>query len=249
MSYNKNINFNIANNTVTRLLQSYFNHSCAFLSVPPHGGKPLRQGGLTRSNSGLVNGTHTALINTPVYLVTQGGKVITVQLSYYLTPNTQAFYNSTLPQDSTLINALTQVYESVLGQPVTVQLELVRLHQPYMDASILAQYLAINLSKQGFSRITNLLLNAVPYLNPAYAFNLTPAANLSITGVKVQLSGLLTSQRNRSRKTTYTATAGTFSRTSNVGNNEITSLAAPGTITDYGNYTSKSGLGAFTVKV
>jgi len=216
-----------ANNAATQLLQSFFNHS----------------GSSSRSTNGLVSGTH-ALINTPVYLVSQGGKLVTVQLSYYLGSNGLSYSNRTL---KTLINALTQVYGSTLGHPVTVQLELVRQHQPYMDASILAQYLAINLSKQGFSRITNLLLNAVPYLNPvalgSNAFDFTTSAGLSITGIKVQLSGLLTSQRNRSRKTTYTATAGTFNRTSTVGTSLITLT------TDYASHTSKSGLGAFTVKV
>lgn len=209
-----NYNYN-SNKAATQVLNSFFN-------VQGEGGR--------------------ALINTPVFLVSQGGKRVTVQLSYYLASSAQSFSSSTL---KTLINTLTQVYGSVAGQPISVQLELVRQHQPYMDASILAQYLAINLSKHGFSRIMNLLLNAVPYLSPNYAFNLS-----YITGVKVQLSGLLTSQRNRSRKTVYTVSAGTFH------NNSLSSKASAGELDtnnlvtiNYGSYTSKSGLGAFTVKV
>lgn len=235
-NYNKNINFDAANKAATQVLKSFFNPK-------------------------------NALISTPVFLVNQGGKQVTVQLSYYLASNalrqTDSFSNNTL---KALTNALTQVYGSVLSDslqsPISVQLELVRQHQPYMDASILAQYLAINLSKHGFSRMTNLLLNAVPYLNPDYAFNLS-----YITGIKVQLSGLLTSQRNRSRKTVYTTSVGTFHKgivtlhtTAQGGNHNDTNImssnASPvGAVSnkelaiDYGTYTSKSGLGAFTVKV
>jgi hypothetical protein len=211
------------------------------------------------------------LINTPVFLVSQGGKQVTVQLSYFIAPanlepkgRLHPFSNGML---KTLMTALSlpygQVYKNGFGkgQETTVQLELVRQHRPYMDAAILSQYLAINLSTQGFSRVTNLLLNAVPYLNPSYAFNLS-----CITGVKVQLSGLLTSQRNRSRKSVYTASAGTFHSSAipsyvdskgNVALNEqdyTNSLVSPitgkgGGQVDYSSYTSKSGLGAFTVKV
>jgi hypothetical protein len=211
------------------------------------------------------------LINTPVFLVSQGGKQVTVQLSYFIAPanlepkgRLHPFSNGML---KTLMTALSlpygQVYKNGFGkgQETTVQLELVRQHRPYMDAAILSQYLAINLSTQGFSRVTNLLLNAVPYLNPSYAFNLS-----CITGVKVQLSGLLTSQRNRSRKSVYTASAGTFHSSAipsyvdskgNVALNEqdyTNNLVSPiagkgGGQVDYGSYTSKSGLGAFTVKV
>jgi ribosomal protein S3 len=149
---------------------------------------------------------------------------------------------------SALTSALTQVYESTANKSVNVQLELVRQYRPYMDASILAQYLAINASKHGFNRMTALLLNAVPYLNPDYALALS-----CITGVKVQLSGLLTSQRNRSRKSVYTASAGTFSSSSNnhipVGDATILNGTDSHLQIDYATQTAKSRLGAFTVKV
>lgn len=221
-NYNKHINFGATNKTATLMLQSFFN---------PKG----------------------ALISTPVFLINQGGKQVTVQLSYYLAPknpvNNRAFSNSAL---KSLINALTHVYQSVTGEAVTVQLELVRQHRPYMDASILAQYLAINASKHGFNRMTNVLLNAVPYLNSDYVFNLS-----CITGVKVQLSGLLTSQRNRSRNSVYTASAGTF-HTSHITHHLNEDLYTEGAnlediknevVIDYSSYTSKSRLGSFTVKV
>lgn len=209
-NYNKQINYDAANKKATLIINSFF------------------------KSSGIA-GLH-ALISTPNFLIIQD-KQVTVQLLYYIAPNT--YPNGGLQSLSSHMTTLTQALEQVYStpeQPVVVQLELVRQYHPYMDATILAQYLAINLSKHGFSRVTNLLLNAVPYLNPTAQFNLS-----CITGVKVQLSGLLTSQRNRSRKSVYTASAGTFHSSSSTYISEL--------VTDYASYTSKSGLGAFTVKV
>lgn len=212
MIYNKHINLDGPNKAATQLLKSYFNPK-------------------------------SVLINDPVFLIspTATALQVTVQLSYYqsvLAGNTLVLNVRATDQINALTNALTQVYESATDKPVYVQLELVRQYRPYMDASILAQYLAINASKHGFNRMINLLLNAVPYLNPDYAFNLS-----CITGIKVQLSGLLTSQRNRSRKSVYTASAGTFSQTSN------NSVTVNNITIDYATHTTKSRLGAFTIKV
>lgn len=220
-----------------------------------------------------------ALINTPVFLVSQGGKgkgkQITVRLSYYLAQSsvspqkgTRSFSKSSL---KTLIYALTQLYESAISDfsqqkqsfnenRVNVQLELLRQNHPYMDATILAQYLAINLSTYGFNRVMNRLLNVVPYLNPNYTFNQTGSCHhANLCGIKVQLSGLLTSQRNRSRQSVYTAEAGTFhnsqmpSLIEGVSSDlDLTNPCPPvgnQVFVDYDCSTSKSGLGAYTVKV
>ena len=217
------------------------------------------------------------LISTPVFLMTspiqgKSNKEIIVRFSYYITSVAKASgsFKNGLSSNSlkSLTNILTQVYESAMLSTVngnhssdytnsqvnkiSVQLELVRQHQPYMDASILAQYFAINLSTHGFNRVINRLLNAMPFLNPNYLHN-----SSAITGIKVQVSGLLTSQRNRSRKTVYTASAGTFSNS--VGQNnessnksrssETSHTQLSSTLVDYSTYTTKSGLGAYTVKV
>jgi hypothetical protein len=235
------------------------------------------------------------LISTPVFLMTspiqgKSNKEIIVRFSYYITSvaKASAFFKDGLSNNSlkSLTNVLAQVYESTMLSTVdgnhssghtnsqvnkiSVQLELVRQYQPYMDTSILAQYLAINLSTHGFNRVINRLLNAVPFLNPNYVHN-----GSAITGIKVQVSGLLTSQRNRSRKTVYTASAGTFNNSvgglssaqqtsytgptsytgqaSFIGPNNESSNKSPvqlsSTVVDYSTYTTKSGLGAYTVKV
>lgn len=250
---------NAANKSATQILKSFF-------------------------NSGISTGVGSVLINNPIFLVSQsisspkrrGSAIvtsgslpqelrITVQLSYYMNPNTGVISSYTL---KTLTNALIQLYESVLERPVNVQLELARQYQPYMDASILAQYLAINASRFGFNRMINVLLNVVPFLNPKNSFfslGGNTQSRLSqvnqdfgqqqisyITGIKVQLSGLLTSQRNRSRKTVYTASAGTLNSSATENGLSLNTATHNQNRTmsiDYGSYTSKSRLGAFTVKV
>lgn len=61
------------------------------------------------------------------------------------------------------------------------------------------------------------------------------AVNFGVLGVKVQVSGLLTTQRMAPRKTVSTVSTGTFH--------------GPGTHVDYSSHTSKSALGSYTVKV
>lgn len=71
---------------------------------------------------------------------------------------------------------------------------------------------------------------------PLSAGNQTQNTNTnSVLGVRVQVSGLLTTQRMAPRKTVSTVSAGTFH--------------GPGTHVDYSSHTSKSALGSYTVKV
>ena len=132
-----NKNLNIANKNATQILKSFF-------------------------NPGLSTGMGSVLINNPVFLsqdfFNEGVLRISVQLSYYIGKTSNI--NTIAPQLplKTVVHALTQMYESVLEQPVKVELELTQSYQPYMDASILAQYLAINASCFGFNRMMNGLL-------------------------------------------------------------------------------------------
>lgn len=183
------------------------------------------------------------LISTPIFRTVQGSvPTVIVQLYYYSAPSTlgQSTNRVNTKTLNTLSNALAGKYQSVTGQSINVQLEFVRHYYPYLDATILAQYLAANASKYGFTRMMNYLLSVVPYINPA-----SPSGTVMsyTTGVKVQLSGLLTSQRNSARKSVYTASAGTF-HTSDMG--KIQGLS---TVIDHGSHTSKSRLGSFNVKV
>lgn len=226
-SYNFSNNSNLvaAERTATALLQSYFSSVHCFISMPTFSVTPDR---------------------------------VVVQLFYYVSApinggrqkvNTTAFGNSAL---SALGSAISRLFSAAsvnwshhvsnngLGQ-LPVELRIVRLHQPYLNSYILAQYLAVNASKYGFARLRQSLFSSIRLITASNLASLSKGVvtngpnTSSIIGVKVQLSGLLTTQRNAPRKTVSTVSVGTFH-----GDN---------TTVDYASSTSKSNLGAYTVKV
>ena len=192
----------------------------------------------------------SVLINTPTFQVFRNtnGIQLTIQLFYYSANNEDLSRNSL----NNLVTSLTELYENAYGEPVNVEMELVRQSRPYLDAEILAHYLAINASKYGFNRLINSVLNVVPYASGKNESNHHPQ---SICGIKIQLSGLLTSQRNRSRKSVYTASAGTFHSCPGVSeilttNNGISTASNIQALNiQYASHTTKSRLGSFTVKI
>lgn len=133
---------------------------------------------------------------------------------------------------NSLVAALSRLFSSTTDLQVPVQLRIVRLHHPYLNSSILAQFLALNASKYGFARLRQYVLNSIPLSTIASTQNTNTN---SVLGVRVQVSGLLTTQRMAPRKTVSTVSAGTFH--------------GPGTHVDYSSHTSKSALGSYTVKV
>jgi len=187
------------------------------------------------------------LISSPTYSVTS--EKVAVQLFSYESSITR-FTKSVSPVESTskltgsalnsLVAALSRLFTSTLSasatNPVPVVLRIVRLHHPYLNSSILAQFLALNASKYGFARLRHYVLSAIPLTTIAGIENTTnPTTDSVILGVKVQVSGLLTTQRMAPRKTVSTVTKGTFH--------------GPNTHVDYSSHTSKSALGSYTVKV
>jgi len=141
--------------------------------------------------------------------------------------------NSLVAALSRLFTALSNVpFDSGVSQ-IPVQLRVITLHHPYLNSSILAQFLALNASKYGFARLRQYVLTSIP-LSAGNRSTQNTNAN-SVLGVRVQVSGLLTTQRMAPRKTVSTVSAGTFH--------------GPGTHVDYSSHTSKSALGSYTVKV
>jgi hypothetical protein len=182
------------------------------------------------------------LISTPTYTVSGSASTsqesVTVQLFTYESSitrftktvkpaNTSKFTSTTL---NSLVAALSRLFTASEANPVPVQLRIIRLHHPYLNSSILAQFLALNASKYGFARLRHYVLSAIPLTAVA-----NPTTESVIVGVKVQVSGLLTTQRMAPRKTVSTVSTGTFH-----GLN---------THLDYSSHTSKSALGSYTVKV
>lgn len=170
-----------------------------------------------------------ALHSVPTFSVSSNSVI--VHLFYYSNATT-VFTNLAL---SALGTTLSRLYPNL-----TVELRFVRLQRPYYNASILAHYLAINAAKYGFNRLENSLLNAcgitpeLTQMNSDLSVNNVNGMTNKINGVKIQLSGLLTTQRAAPRKTVFTASLGTFNKSKS--------------IVTHGISTSKSRIGAFTVK-
>jgi hypothetical protein len=99
----------------------------------------------------------STLISTPTYSVTSE-KAVVIQLFSYESPtktpgHVPAKTSSKLTDSSlnSLVAALSRLFSAPAGNIVPVQLRIVRLHHPYLNSSILAQFLAMNASKYGFA--------------------------------------------------------------------------------------------------
>ncbi len=172
-----------------------------------------------------------ALASKPVYSI-NGDKVV-VTTFYYLPGKDQSLSYSS-------INSLGEVLSKLFKQPV--ELRLVRLHYPYLNAHILAQYIAMNTRKYNFTRIQRAIFNAVKSVRIDGSSDSSSQATLLpayITGIKIKISGRLATERSVPRQTEKTAQIGTFSNSSSSSSNVV----------EYSQFTSKNKKGAFTVKV
>lgn len=171
------------------------------------------------------------LVAKPSYKTMPNGKVV-VQVLYYVP-------NGVEPLADNKINALGVAIAQLLGDTrvghpsslgriedapsVTgrpgLELRLVRLQYPYLESSILAQYVAINAGKYNFLRMRKMVMNK--------------GKSGLASGLKLELAGRLTTQRSIPRKTVENGHTGSFS----------------GKALDFSQYASKNKLGAFTIKV
>lgn len=169
------------------------------------------------------------LASKPVFSVS-GDKVV-INVFYYLASE-KALNNGS-------INSLGQVLSKLFKQPV--ELRFVRLHYPYLDSYILAQYIAINTSKYNFTRIQRAIFGALqfPVLKASELEDTTLPSY--ITGMKIRISGRLTTQRSVPRQTVQTAQVGSFS-SSHIPSNKSGIISSA-------SFSTKNQKGAFTVKV
>jgi ribosomal protein S3 len=150
------------------------------------------------------------------YKVLPNGKVV-VQIPYY---GVQALTESKI---NALGVAITRLFNSSTPH-TTVELRLVQLQYPYLDSSILAQYVAINAGKYNFLRMQKMTFKAL--------------RGAQLSGVKLELAGRLTTQRSIPRKTVENGHTGSFTV-----NKQLNSKL------DFSQYASINKLGAFTIKV
>lgn len=172
---------------------------------------------------------YNAIIGKSLFTV-KTNKVI-VQVFYYVVKDT---INNT--NINTLGNALTRCWDR------PVELRLIRLNHAVLDSNIFAQYLSTNSNKYSFSRLFDMLKASLPITVAEESVLFTPTTdktwNLAshITGIKIKLSGRLTTQRSIPRQTTN-------------GNRLGSSAKGSYGIMDFNQFTSKNKLGAFTMKV
>ena len=160
-----------------------------------------------------------ALASKPVYTG------VVINIFYYIPLEQEAL-------SSTAINSVGELLSKLFRRPV--ELRLVRLHYPYLNSDILAQYIAINTAKYNFTRIISRASNAIFSSIPDFGNNLELVTIPSyITGMKVKISGRLLTQRSVPRQSVQTVQVGSFAC------DKVESAS----------YTSKNKKGAFTVKV
>ena len=167
---------------------------------------------------------YQSLVGKPVFTVSPD-KVI-VQLFYYAP--TETITNASI---AALGDALTRCW----GR--TVELRLIRLNHSALDSSIFAQYLTANGGKYSFNRILDMLKGSLPTVvsdGSVDDSSVSPASH--ITGVKIKLSGRLTTQRSSPRQTVQAGRLGSSAK------------GQYGQV-DYSQHTAKNKLGAFTMKV
>lgn len=167
---------------------------------------------------------YQSLVGKPVFTVSPN-KVI-VQIFYYAP--TESISNNSI---TALGDALTRCWDR------TVELRLIRLNHSALDSSIFAQYLTANGGKYSFNRILDMLKGSLPTVVSEGSVDdssVVPASH--ITGVKIKLSGRLTTQRSSPRQTVQAGRLGS-------------SAKGPYGTVDYSQHTAKNKLGAFTMKV
>lgn len=173
------------------------------------------------------------LIGNVSYKVLPGDKVV-VNIPYYASPNGTPILKLTA-----LGAAISQWLGKETGnkQSLKVEVRLLGLRYPYLDRSILAQYVAINGGKYNFTRMHKLIFNKLTTVKKNSVLP-TDALSGHITGLKLELAGRLTTQRSIPRKTVSNKHTGSFYVNKNRGSS-----------VDFSQYASKNKIGAYTIKV
>lgn len=167
---------------------------------------------------------YNALISKPTFTL-KSNKVI-VQVFYY---------TSTATINDVSINGLGNALTRCWGRPV--ELRLIHLNHPVLDSSILAQYLCVNSHKYSFIRLFDMLKANLPTVIAEGSVDDNSVNSTShITGIKIKLSGRLTTQRAGPRQTVKANRLGSSAK-GNYGN------------VNFCQHTSKNKLGTFTIKV
>ncbi|ORY94031.1 hypothetical protein BCR43DRAFT_495750 [Syncephalastrum racemosum] len=162
---------------------------------------------------------------------------------YYVDPN---FGNPSMHTLKPLEKLVTGLYPNK-----QVDVKLIRVHYPYMNAEILAQYLTVNANRLGWSIVTRQFMRNAPIVKPPLPHSmpfgvqwnslLPQVANGRLTtgiqGIKYQVSGRLGRKKGAGRSQVLRKSLGTFQFTSHKS------------LVDVGRHTFSNKNGSITVKV
>jgi len=161
------------------------------------------------------------LASKPVIDVTP--TTVSVTVFYYMVQEQAALNANT-------INALGEVLSTVWGRPV--ELRLVKLHYPYLNSDILAAFIVKNLEHDRFERVVAKVFGVATPVRHVKDSDLPS----HIIGIKIRLSGRLTTETSRPRMTVQSAQIGSFKKSTR-------------TLIEAGQCTTANKKGALTVQV
>jgi len=225
-------------NILTQNLAKYYLSSRGQVSTISHsfdnGVGNLSMLNATRTTSKLIAHFFSpinALRGKPVFTIT--ANTVIIHVFYYIPVAGQTVNNNTV---NNLGERVSKLF-SFSSKKRTVELRLVKLHYPYLNSFILAQYIACNAENHKLVKIVRRLFSYVAPVKDTQSIEaLASALPSHIVGLKVRVSGRLITERSRPRQTIQTAQIGSFSK-SNLS------------LVDSACFTTKNKKGAFTVKV
>jgi len=173
-----------------------------------------------------------AISSAPKYVI--GVEKLNIYVSYYRIKNKKN-KNMGYALNQNTINNLGDLLSKKLKRKV--ELRFINLKNPYLDRTIIAEFMGKNASMHPFSGLRKNAIRQTKIKN-FYDQHKVSESNLpsDMIGLKIVFSGRLVTERLRPRKTVSTAKIGSFTR-----NNSL--------LIEHGNYTGKNARGAYTVKV
>ena len=147
-----------------------------------------------------------------------------------------------------LSEVLSQLFEK------EVSINLTRVHYPYINSTILAQYLIKNATTNTFLHFSEAILT-YPSLSPDTYGTVNKDGSYVlpsyITSISLELSGRLVTEQQIPRVTKKSSRISNpnINSGSNLSNSGVNSESMDIVLVDYGKFTHKNELGSFTLKV
>ena len=229
-----------ANAIAEKLLLSYFSSFSSVSSSPSHlhsGGGEIKMSNKTKTD-GLLS--PVASFGATGERKEKNPRKDYVSKIHFSLESTSVIIHFTYYSSVAILGEDLAKISLILGKLYQKEVKIVatKVHYPYLNSTILAQYLAQNSRSNNFLQFQEAILSY-----PSLHVSSLPS---SIAGMKIQLSGRITTEAVIPRITVKSSLLGAF--TSKTTGNSKNPFALRDHI-DYGKYTTKNELGAFTIKV